>query len=103
MKRPGRKGQIWRTAGVFTLGAAAGGALGVLLSPVSGRTLRKRMAMKFQKLERQAGRKLRSFERTATRELGRKITTARQWLNHQLPNGHHPSRRVSRRPAVKHA
>ena len=82
MKEYRRSGGIVRTLGAFTLGAAAGSIVALLFAPASGQATRRRI-----------GLQLRMLQRTATRQLGRKITTARQWVVEHVTNGH--GRRVT--------
>ena len=102
MKEARRRGAALRTAGTFAIGAAVGSVVALLLAPVSGKVARKRIGMKLQNLQRRASRQFRSLERTASRKLGKQITSARSWMSNHLPNGH-ARRSTRRRVAVKHA
>lgn len=100
---------IRRTAGTFALGAAIGSLVSLLYAPTSGRVTRRRIAQKFQSVQRNAARQV---ERT-TRQLAKKaaylretaaerLNGAREWVAGHMTNGQ-TRRHVRRHAAAHHA
>jgi gas vesicle protein len=96
-----------QAAGVFALGATAGSAAALLLAPASGRTSRKKLALKFRSMGRTAARGLQQSKKLLAKKAeGWKDATVerlgdtREWLMERIPSGnsrHHPRPRRAAR------
>ncbi len=103
-RRPG----IFKTLGVFTLGAAAGSIVALLYAPASGKVTRRRLTLQARALRQRAAKELNRTQRALARRAGdlrdattQRLTHAREWVVDHVTNGH--GRQTNRRRIARHA
>ena len=91
---PRRRGQVLRTVGTFTLGAAVGSLIALLYAPASGKVMRQRLANQARRLRQAAVRRIGQTQRVLVQRAERMREAATgMFLRHQAhTNGRHPIR-----------
>lgn len=111
-QKPRRKGYVARTVAAFSLGAAVGAGVALLMAPASGKETRRRIGKKFQKIGRGAQRKLEQTRKILIARAGKvqhqaaeSFEQAREWVTErmQLSNGHSRNGNGKSRRPVRHA
>ena len=93
---PRRPYGLGRALGIFTLGAATGGAIALLFAPASGRVTRRRIALKVRAMQRESARQIGRAQRLLSRKAvdlreatTAKLSDAREWVVDHVTNGKH--------------
>lgn len=102
MKQARRRGGALRSAAVFTLGAAVGSIVALLYAPASGKSTRRRIAMRVQTLRRETGRKLGRTGRALVTQAVQVREAATDWISEHIPHASGNGRQV-RRPVTRHS